>query len=344
MEYLYMQRCFDLARLGAGSVSPNPMVGAVLVYANRIIGEGYHHAHGQPHAEVNAIANVQASDQHLIKESTLYVSLEPCCIYGKTPPCTNLIIAHQIPRVVIAALDQTPGVNGKGVALLRAAGVEVRTSVLENAGKELAQIRNTFVQKNRPYVILKYAISQDQKLAPLHAQQFWLSNAFSKRLVHRWRMESDAILVGTNTAATDNPALSNRLYYGSSPIRIVLDRNLRLAPALKLFDKQQTTLVFTSMNQRPPDQEQIEYITIDYSKPTIPQILNILVKRKITSLIVEGGKQVLEGFIQANLWDEARVFQTNKWIGSGLSAPDLNQAIDQQYTIASDQLFIYKNQ
>ncbi len=344
MELLYMQRCFDLARLGAGAVSPNPMVGAVLVYQHRIIGEGYHQAYGQAHAEVNAINNVKAADRHLIKDATLYVSLEPCCIYGRTPPCTSLILKHKIPRVVISVVDQTPEVSGQGLAILRAAGVEVQTNILADAGAELAQIRNTFAYQNRPFVLLKYAISQDQKLAPIPSKQLWLSNAYSKRLTHRWRMEYDAILVGTNTAAIDNPALNNRLYYGRSPLRIVLDRYGSLSQNLKIFDGQQKTLVFISPEQTKKQEiDQVEYIPIDFSKDFIPNLLEELASRNISSLQVEGGQKTIESFVNSGLWDEARVFQTQKWIGNGLIAPDLKQAVHQHLKLDNDTLLIYKN-
>lgn len=345
MELLYMQRCFDLARLGAGAVSPNPMVGAVLVYQNRIIGEGYHQAYGQAHAEVNAINDVKAADKHLIKDATLYVSLEPCCIYGRTPPCTSLIIEHKIPRVVLSVVDQTPEVSGQGLAILRAAGVEVQTNILADAGAELAQIRNTFADQNRPFVLLKYAISQDQKLAPLPSKQLWLSNAYSKRLTHRWRMEYDAILVGTNTAAIDNPALNNRLYYGRSPLRVVLDRQGRLPQNLKIFDGQQKTLVFISpaYQGKKHTTEQVEYIPIDFSKDFIPNLLKELASRNISSLQVEGGQKTLASFVNSGFWDEARVFQTQKWIGNGLKAPDLKQVVHQHLKLDNDALLIYKN-
>lgn len=345
MELLYMQRCFDLARLGAGTVSPNPMVGAVLVYQGRIIGEGYHQAYGQAHAEVNAINSVKAVDKPLIKQSTLYVSLEPCCIYGRTPPCTNLILEHKIPRVIISVVDQTSEVSGRGLAILRSAGVDVKIHMLADAGADLAQIRNTFAYQKRPFVLLKYAISQDHKLAPIPSKQLWLSNAYSKRLSHRWRMEYDAILVGTNTAVIDDPALSNRLYYGRSPIRIVLDRKGSLPSTLKLFDGQQNTLVFISPkyldNTRRNDQ--VEYIPIDFSRNLIPNLLEELAARNISSLQVEGGQKTLASFIKNGLWDEARVFQSQRWIGNGLVAPDLKQAAQQRFQLDNDYLFVYKN-
>lgn len=346
MELLYMQRCFDLARIGAGSVSPNPMVGAVLVYQDRIIGEGYHQQYGQAHAEVNAVNSVRAKDQPFIKESTLYVSLEPCCIYGRTPPCTNLIIEQKIPRVVISTIDQTPEVSGQGLAILKEAGVEVTTGILAEQGANLAQIRNTFAYQNRPFVLLKYAISQDYKLAPQPARQLWLSNAYTKRLTHRWRMEHDAILVGTNTAAVDNPTLNNRFYYGKSPIRIVLDAKRKLPAALKLFDGRQKTLVFVSQDTpvQKYQNENLEFIPIDFSEGFIPRLLEALAARRISSLLVEGGQKTLQSFVDSGLWDEARVYQSPKWMGKGLLAPDLNQPVHQSFDLDNNRLFLYKNE
>ena len=341
-----MQRCFDLARLGAGSVSPNPMVGAVLVHKDRIIGEGYHKVYGQAHAEVNAINSVKEADQHLIKASTLYVSLEPCNFYGRTPACTGLIIKHKIPKVVISVIDQTPQVSGQGLEILRSAGVEVVTGILPQKGSEVAQIRNTFTYKKRPFVRLKYARSQDQKLAPLPAKQLWLSNAYSKRLTHRWRMEHDAILIGTNTALVDNPALTNRLYYGRSPIRIVLDPNLRLPKSLKIFNTEAKTIVIfrKGLTSKLEATEKIEYLPVDFTEDFILNLLSALADRQITSLLVEGGKQTLESFINSGYWDEARVYQSQKWIGKGLAAPKLDQAIHQVFQIGDDTLLLYKNE
>lgn len=226
-ENPFLRRCFDLAKLGAGNVSPNPMVGAVLVHQGRIIGEGFHSHYGGPHAEVEAVRSVSPSDQSLIRESTLYVSLEPCCVHGRTPPCTNLILDMGIPRVVISNLDESPGVNGKGIRLLEEAGVEVHTHVLEDEGLPYSRIRNTFVRNRRPYIVLKYARSADGFLGREN-ESVWLTNGISKRLVHKWRSEVDAILVGTQTLRVDDPGLTNRLYFGKSPIRLVLDREASL--------------------------------------------------------------------------------------------------------------------
>lgn len=318
----YVQRCFDLARLGAGKTSPNPMVGAVLVYEGRIIGEGYHTGYGRPHAEVEAVRSVREEDRLLISRSTLYVSLEPCSVYGRTPPCTDLIIREKIPRVVISHLDHSPGVNGQGVAILREQGVEVIEGVQNAAGKILSAPRNIFVTDHRPYIILKWAVSANGHLGLPGGRQYWLTNPFSKRLVHRWRSEVDAILVGTNTAAYDNPQLNTRLFPGSSPIRIIPDRKLRLPLNLRLFDDSIPTWIFTQ--QPPPVREtkQTEYIRLE-TEHFFRQLLTVLYQRNIQTLLVEGGRLILEEFVREGLWDEARVFTTSHYLESGLPAPDL---------------------
>lgn len=342
-EDRYMQRCFELARLGSGQVSPNPMVGAVLVHKNRIIGEGYHQRYGKAHAEVNAVASVNPEDQALIAKSTLYVSLEPCCIEGNTPACTDLIIAKKIPRVVIAAIDQTAAVSGNGVQQLREAGIEVVTGLLESEGRRLAAPRNTFISEHRPYIILKYATSQNQLFAPLPARQLWLSNKYSKRLVHRWRMESDAILVGTNTAMTDNPSLTNRLYFGPSPVRVVIDRELALPSSAKIFNQKAKTIVFTRKEVDHQANPLIQYIPIDFREDLPQQIVAQLADHKITSLLIEGGAMTLESFIKSNLWDEARIIRTATWIDKGIPAPKMQLPPKNSYSLGKDTLECYEN-
>ncbi len=339
----YMKRCFDLARLGAGNVSPNPMVGAVLVHGDRIIGEGFHQQYGHAHAEVNAVNNVRSKDKGLLSEATLYVSLEPCCIYGKTPPCTNLIIENHIPHVVISCLDHTPGVAGKGVEMLRKAGIKVTTGVLEAEGQRLSAIRNTFVTRQRPYVILKFAQTKDHFFGPEDGSQFWITNAYSKRLVHRWRSEVDAILVGTQTALNDNPELTNRLYFGKSPLRVVLDRTLRLPKTLSLFNGESPTLVFT---EKPavPAKGNVAYRSLPFDQNLISEILKELATRKCTSLLVEGGAKVMQDFLKAGLWDEARVFTGEKHLLRGITAPTLPVAPSFSQPLAGDVMEVYFNQ
>jgi len=343
-DELYMQRCFDLAYLGAGSVSPNPMVGAVLVNDGRIIGEGWHQCYGEAHAEVNAVRSVAETDRHLIATSTLYVSLEPCCIFGRTPPCTDLIIQNKIPKVVISCLDQTPEVAGTGVRILREHGVEVITGVLEEKGKALSRIRNNFVTNQRPYIILKYAQTSDGYIGKAN-EQVWISNAFAKRLVHKWRSEVDAILIGTNTARTDNPQLTNRLYFGKSPIRVILDRKLALSENLNIFDESVETLIFTEQ-ATPKAQSQNSnrtYIQMHFQRDFLPEMLANLHQRKITSLLVEGGSTLLQSFIDAQFWDEALVFIVENALGEGIPAPQLRHAkLKAHYRLKNDQLLRFQ--
>lgn len=338
-DELYVDRCFDLAIKGKGNASPNPLVGSVIVYEDRIIGEGYHQQYGGPHAEVNAVASVATEDLPLLAQSTIYINLEPCCIYGNTPPCTNLIIKHKIPRVVFSCLDQTAGVQGKSIKILEAAGCEVIVGIQRERGESLNQERSIFTTQQRPYVILKYAQSSDGFLGKTE-QSVWLSNSISKRLVHKWRSESDAIMVGTNTAQTDNPKLTNRLFYGKSPLRIVLDRELRLAPELHLFDQSQPTWVITEQKNA-PNKENLSYKQFQFNDQLLSSILYALFQEKHSTLIVEGGKQLLHSFIDAGLWDEARVFETPALLHEGLKAPMLQLAPAQSFKIKQDHLKIF---
>ncbi|MBX2874781.1 MAG: bifunctional diaminohydroxyphosphoribosylaminopyrimidine deaminase/5-amino-6-(5-phosphoribosylamino)uracil reductase RibD [Saprospiraceae bacterium] len=337
----YIKRCFDLAKLGRGSTSPNPTVGAVIVYQDRIIGEGYHQRYGGAHAEVNAVKSVKPKDLPLLKEATLYCSLEPCSIFGKTPPCTDLIIRHQIPKVVLSYIDHTPGVDGLGVAKLRAAGVEVILNVLEKEGQRLSAARNTFVKLGRPYVILKLAMSQDGYIARDNQAQLWLTNSFSKRLVHKWRSEIDAILVGTNTAAWDNPQLNNRLFYGASPTRLVVDRHLRLPHSLALFDGSLPTYVYTQEKVKTPSLDSVNFVGLSQEKSVPQQILDHLAEIKKIVLMVEGGATLLQEFLKQDLWDEIRLFQTPAIVSSGIKAPPIPVGHDKQvYHLLQDQLTI----
>lgn len=340
-DELYMLRCFDLARLGAGHVSPNPMVGAVLVHENRIIGEGWHRQYGQAHAEVNAVASVAEKDRPLIEKATLYVSLEPCCIFGKTPPCTNLILQNKIPKVVISCLDQTPEVSGKGLEILRQNGVEVETGILQKEGEALSSIRNTFISQQRPYINLKYAQSKDGFMGK-PGQQIWISNELSKRLAHKWRSEFDAILVGTATALVDDPLLTNRLWFGKSPLRIVFDKNLDLPRHLSMFDKTAKTLVVTEKETNA--EGHIEFLTIPFDQQLLPTLMKYLFQQRITSLIVEGGAFTLHQFINQNLWDEATVFTSNKHLLNGIKAPVIPAQPTESWQIATDSLTFYRNE
>ena len=343
-DAFFMKRCFDLASLGAGYTSPNPTVGAVIVHNQRIIGEGYHRQYGQAHAEVNAVNSISPADRPLLPHSTIYVSLEPCSIFGRTPPCVNLIIEKKIPRVVIAGLDKTPGVNGLGIQRLKDAGVEVVMDVLKEKGERINSIRNTFVTNDRPYVILKYAQSANGKMANEDRSPVWISNRFAKRLVHKWRAEIDAIMVGTNTAHYDNPKLTNRLYFGHSPKRVVLDKTLRLSPDLHLFDNSTPTFVFTDIRQKlPRPQNNLVYIGVPFDENVLQNCLKYLHSQNITSLLVEGGPHLLSTFIRHNLWDEARVFTSQSWLTKGIPAPAFATASFYETTIMTDKLQYFFN-
>lgn len=336
-----MRRCFDLANLALGRTSPNPQVGAVLVHEDRIIGEGYHHRAGAPHAEVEAVSAVKTADRHLIPQATLYVSLEPCSIFSRTPPCTDLILREKIPRVVIAALDHTPEVYGQGVARLRANGVQVIESVLGPTGGRLSAPRKVYVTQHRPYVILKYAVTRNGYLAREDGQPLWLTNELSKRLVHRWRSEIDAIMVGTRTARLDDPALTTRLYPGPSPIRIVPDRRLQLAPSLRIFDDETPTWIFTNAstpeNRQTPNTKFIQLPKEDF----LSALLGALHQRQIQVLMVEGGRALLDSLLAADYWDEARVFTTPHFLTSGLAGPHLPVSPAATHYLQEDRLEVY---
>lgn len=324
----YMLRCIELARLGFGETAPNPMVGSVIVHKGKIIGEGYHHKCGLPHAEVNAIESV--ADKSLLPESTLYVSLEPCSHFGKTPPCSDLIIQHKIPKVVICNVDPNPKVKGKGIEKLRNAGIEVITDVLREAGEELNKRFFMFYRKSRPYIILKWAQTQDGFIdierAPGQQQRpTWITNEEARMLVHKWRSEEQAIMVGTNTAFLDNPKLNVRDWTGKHPTRIVIDRTLRLPQSLNLFDGSVPTIVFTQEETEDEENTNVEFVTIPFDEYLPEHILGELYRRQIQSLIIEGGAKLLNSFIDAELWDEARVFTGEKYFHSGVSAPKIPQ-------------------
>lgn len=325
---LYMQRCIELAQNGAGSVSPNPMVGCVIVHNEIIIGEGWHQQFGQAHAEVNAIAAVK--DKSLLSEATLYVNLEPCNHFGKTPPCADLIIQHQIKQVVVGMVDPFEKVAGNGISKLQAAGINVSVGVLENECRFLNRRFIKYVTQHKPYVILKWAQTHNGYIAPdaskVSAEEFeqqrHITGFTIQKLVHKWRTEEDAIMVGTNTALLDNPALNARAWHGKNPIRIVMDKTLRLPDTLKLFDKSIPTIVFTE--QQKESTQNLTFIQIDFAKNWFDDILNHLYQHKIQSLIVEGGSQLLNTIIDANLWDEAILFISPKTINDGVKAPFIN--------------------
>ncbi|MBX2922903.1 MAG: bifunctional diaminohydroxyphosphoribosylaminopyrimidine deaminase/5-amino-6-(5-phosphoribosylamino)uracil reductase RibD [Chitinophagaceae bacterium] len=327
-----MNRCLQLAATVAGNTAPNPMVGAVLVHRGRIIGEGYHRQYGKAHAEVNCIESVKEEDVPLIPKSTLYVSLEPCAHFGKTPPCADLIIRHRIPYVVTGCRDPFKEVNGRGIEKLQQANIEVITGVLEKECRDLNRRFFTFHEQHRPYIILKWAQSSNGKIAGISNERIWISNAYSNRLVHRWRSEEMAILVGTRTAMADNPALTTRLWPGKNPIRLVIDLHLKLPGFLHLFDNAAPTIVF-NLHQNTiedfADKTFIEkkgtvYYQVTADVNIVHQVLNALFHLNIQSVLVEGGAGLLQNFIHAGMWDEARVITNNELvIPEGLSAPVL---------------------
>jgi diaminohydroxyphosphoribosylaminopyrimidine deaminase/5-amino-6-(5-phosphoribosylamino)uracil reductase len=319
---IYMQRCLQLALLGAGSVAPNPMVGAVLVHDNIIIGEGYHQQYGEAHAEVNCINSVSEQNKTLIQKSTIYVSLEPCAHFGKTPPCADLIIANKIPRVVIGCMDNYLEVNGRGVAKLRSAGIEVIVGILEKKAAELNERFFTFHQMARPYIILKWAESLDGKIAKNDYSKVSISNALSNRLVHKWRSEEAGIMVATNTALYDNPSLTTRLWKGKDPVRILLDKDLKIPETHHLLDGKVKTIIFN--NSRNEESDNIFYCKLIQEESLIPQILGKLYQLKIQSVMVEGGAKLLQSLIDEDCWDEARVITNEQMIiGNGVEAPVL---------------------
>ncbi len=314
----YMHRCLQLAALAAGNTAPNPMVGAVLVFEGRIIGEGYHKQYGQPHAEVNCIASVSRDDEHLINRSLMYVSLEPCAHFGKTPPCVDLIIRHKIPAVVIGCRDPFAKVDGKGIEKLKAAGINVTVGVLEQECRELNKRFFTFHQLHRPYIILKWAQSKNAVIGD-ERTRLHISNACTNRLVHKWRSEEAAILVGTNTARFDDPSLTTRLWVGKNPVRLVVDMELHLPHHLQLFDSSVTTIVFNrlrntveSFDDLKNTENKIWYYQLTTDVNIIHQIVNALYQLCIQSVLIEGGAKLLQSFIDENMWDEARVITNER--------------------------------
>lgn len=324
VEEKYMARCIQLARGGAGHTRPNPMVGAVVVADGRIIGEGFHRKGGGPHAEVNAIAAVK--EEKLLENSTLYVSLEPCSHWGKTPPCASLILEKKIPRVVVGCLDPFPEVSGRGVQLLREAGVEVVSGVLEKEAWELNKAFMTLQTEKRPYIILKWAQSADGFIDRIRRDAsespVRLSSAAAGRRVHKLRSEVGAIMVGTRTALLDNPSLTVREWAGPSPLRITIDREGRIPASYHLLDGSAPTLIFTA-SEAFSDRENLHSIRADFNRPLLPQVLAELAARKIDSLLVEGGTELLTHFLEAGLWDEARVETAPVYLERGVKAPQV---------------------
>ena len=349
-----MHRCLQLAEMGFGHVSPNPMVGALLLYNERIIGEGYHKKYGEAHAEVNCFNSVLPDDKKLISEATLYVSLEPCAHFGKTAPCADLIIKHKVSAVVIGCIDSFAEVAGRGIEKLTAAGIDVTVGVLQKECRLLNRRFFTFHENKRPYIILKWAQSRDGKMAALdiaeekylkhpNSDRTIISNEFTNRLVHKWRSEEAAILVGTNTALLDDPSLTTRHWPGRNPLRVVIDKNLKLPVNLKLFDEKEKTIVFNNIKQA--EATNLLYYKLDANRNILTEITAALYNMQVQSVIVEGGPRVLQSFIGEGLWDEARVVtNTSMVLGKGLASPKINNEIlIKEEKFANDIFYIFLN-
>jgi diaminohydroxyphosphoribosylaminopyrimidine deaminase/5-amino-6-(5-phosphoribosylamino)uracil reductase len=339
----YMSRCIALAKNGLGTTYPNPMVGSVIVFEDKIIGEGWHKKAGGPHAEVNAVNSVK--DKSLLAKATIYVSLEPCSHFGKTPPCCDLIIKNKIPNVVVGTVDPFSEVAGNGIKKLIEAGVHVTVGILEEECNELNKRFFTFHQKKKPYIILKWAQSQDGFIAPFEKKEqkpVWISNTYSRQLTHKWRTEEQAILVGTQTVIDDNPKLNARDWQGNNPIRIILDQNNRIPKENAVFDNQVKTIVFTS-SENAISKENTTFERIDFKQNIATQIIDSLYKHNIQSVIIEGGLQTLQTFIDATLWDEARIFTGKTLLGAGIKGPLLPKTNSEKHLIEKDELTILRN-
>ncbi|TMM53619.1 bifunctional diaminohydroxyphosphoribosylaminopyrimidine deaminase/5-amino-6-(5-phosphoribosylamino)uracil reductase RibD [Maribacter algarum] len=344
----YMLRCIEIAQNGLGIAAPNPMVGAVIVYNDEIIGEGFTSAYGKSHAEVNAIQSVR--DKTLLKKATLYVTLEPCCHYGKTPPCADLIIDHQIPHVVVGVLDPNEKVAGKGIEKLKKFGCDVTCGILEKECREHHKRFLTFYEKKRPYIILKWAETLDGFIAPekgkrgSNPEPYWITNARSRQMVHQWRTEELGILVGTNTVLEDNPKLDARHWKGKNPFRIILDKDLKIPEDYHVLDESIPTMLLTEVEEVKKDTKgEIHYQYLDFSMDLAKQICEILPGYNLTSILIEGGSKTLQTFIDAGLWDEARVFTGNTSLTKGIKAPEFSGKLINSQNIESDHLKIYRN-
>jgi diaminohydroxyphosphoribosylaminopyrimidine deaminase/5-amino-6-(5-phosphoribosylamino)uracil reductase len=339
----YIKRCIELAKNGLGATYPNPLVGSVIVHNDSIIGEGWHQKAGAPHAEVNAVNSVK--DESLLKKSTIYVSLEPCSHFGKTPPCSDLIIVKGIKKVVIGTVDPFAEVAGRGIKKLMEAGCEVQVGVLEQECQDLNKRFFTFHQKKRPYIILKWAQTADVFIAPKIQEKrepVWITNQYSKQLVHKWRSEEQSILVGTNTAIADNPKLNTRLWKGENPVRVVIDKDLKIPQESALFDGTIKTIVLTE-NVKSSGSNNLVFEKVNFQQNLPLQICEILYRHNLQSVIIEGGAKTLQTFIDNNLWDEARVFTGISEFHKGVKAPEFSGKMFSKTTLERDTLKFYKN-
>lgn len=347
-DSLYMRRALDLAALGTGYVRPNPLVGCVVVGpGGTIIGEGYHQQYGGPHAEVNALASV--ADQELLRQSRVFVTLEPCAHHGKTPPCADLLIARGVPEVMVCNDDPNPLVGGRGLAKLQAAGIRVSTGLLAAEGRQLNRRFFTSQEKNRPYLVLKWAESADGFLAGPHFQAVQISGPQAQLFTHQWRTEEAGILVGTRTALHDNPRLSSREWPGPQPTRLVIDKNLCLPPSHHVLDGSQPTIIYT--HRARASQANLTYVTLPFapagappSPDLLPAVLADLHQRAIQSVLVEGGPTVLSALITSNVWDEIRVFRSPRRLERGIAAPRMGlRGWHSREKVGPDDLFTYLN-
>jgi diaminohydroxyphosphoribosylaminopyrimidine deaminase / 5-amino-6-(5-phosphoribosylamino)uracil reductase len=341
-DELYMRRALELARLGSGYTYPNPMVGCVVVCEGQVIGEGWHRVYGGPHAEVNAIASVE--DKRLLHKSRVYVTLEPCSHFGKTPPCADLLISSGVRDVVICNTDPNPQVAGRGIKKLFDAGARVKVGVLEEEGLELNKRFFTFHTQKRPYILLKWAESADGFISGPNNRPVQISGPLSRRLVHKWRSEEQAIMVGSRTAACDNPRLDTRFWLGHNPLRVVIDRKLQLPTHLHLFDKSQPTVVYT-YRQQEQTHENLQFVQLLQEEPLLAQIMQDLHERNVLSLLVEGGTYLLKSLLMESLWDEALCLKSRtRVLGDGTRAPIMAQGqLLEVQAVGPDQLFNYRN-
>lgn len=343
----YIKRCIELAKNGLGTTYPNPMVGSVIVYNDKIIGEGWHRKAGEPHAEVLAINSVE--DKSLLKKSTIYISLEPCSHYGKTPPCANLIVENGLKKVVIGAVDLNSKVSGKGITHLMNHGCEVKVGVLEKECMQLNKRFYTFHTKKRPFILLKWAATKDGFIDAFRNENTknspnWISNPYSQQIAHKMRAEEQAILVGTNTALNDNPSLTTRSWFGKNPLRLVIDKSLKIPNNYKLYNGVTKTIFFTEIKvEENSTLEKVELVNIDFKESVPKQIMAILYEREIQSVIIEGGANTLQHFIEENLWDEAVVFVGDVFFKRGLKAPEIKKVPNEIREISNDTLKLYKN-
>ena len=341
---LYIITCLELAEKAKGSVAPNPMVGALLVHEGIIIGKGWHQQYGQRHAEVNCLESVGEGDKHLIPESTMYVNLEPCSHYGKTPPCALRLVEEKVKQVIICNRDSFEKVSGKGIDILNQNNIATNTGVLEENGRWLNRRFFCLHEQKRPYIILKWAQTENGYFAPVLKERHQLSNKHSQQLVHKWRTEEASILVGTNTALNDDPRLTSRLWKGKQPLRLVIDKDLTLANSLKIFNNEANTWIINNLKDE--QRENLRFMKADFNESIPKQILRRLHEANILSLIVEGGAALLNSFIEQDLWDEARIFVTPGLLDKGIEAPKLHHSKKAfSSDIASDtlQVYIHKN-